>query len=59
MAAALTDFEHAIDSSSKEKCLKALKQARRELNALQEKLHLCLQFERRIILLATEGGTSM
>ncbi|KAK7369423.1 hypothetical protein VNO80_11460 [Phaseolus coccineus] len=57
MAAALTGFESAIDSTSKEECLKALKQTQREFNALQEKLHACLQLERRIVLSATGGGS--
>ncbi|KAG2410568.1 uncharacterized protein HKW66_Vig0012330 [Vigna angularis] len=57
MAAALTAFERAIDSASKEDCLKALKQAQREFNALQEKLHACLQLERRVVLSAIEGAT--
>ncbi|KAK7399446.1 hypothetical protein VNO78_10628 [Psophocarpus tetragonolobus] len=55
LAEAFADIERAIDADSKEGCLEALKRAQRQFSALEEKLHGCLQLERRLVILATEG----
>ncbi|TKY60370.1 histidine-containing phosphotransfer protein [Spatholobus suberectus] len=44
MALAFIDFERTIDATFKEECLKALNRAQCEYSALEEKLHVCLQF---------------
>ncbi|XP_020215507.1 histidine-containing phosphotransfer protein 2-like [Cajanus cajan] len=54
LAVACADFERAIDAASKEGCLQALKRIKREMSALEERLHDCLQIERRIVILAAE-----
>ncbi|XP_019435535.1 PREDICTED: histidine-containing phosphotransfer protein 2-like [Lupinus angustifolius] len=54
MALTFAEFEDAIEKASKEECMKALNQARREYCALEQKLHIVLQLERRIILLTKQ-----
>ncbi|KAL2342974.1 hypothetical protein Fmac_004259 [Flemingia macrophylla] len=54
LAVACVGYERAIDAASKEGCVQELKRVRREMSALEERLHDCLQIERKLVTLAAE-----